>query len=1022
MTSDTPVDLGGKRQRALLARLMIGAGAPVTYAQLIAAIWDEPPATARQQIHNIIRQLRELFGRIAARATIEYSKIGYTARVDVQTVDLWRFRADVADATTAESAGHAAEAVALLEQATALWRGPALVEFETTAMTTWAHVLNEERLAACEHLGQLLLAQRQHHKLIRLIRPLVAEHHLNESLRGMLMTALYRSGRDTEALDVYEQGRVLVREELGTDPGAGLRRLHVEILRDTTDASVDDTTAVSFDDTEHEAQTPAAFLPYSTPDFTGRTTELEHLFRRAAGRGNGLTVIAIDGMGGIGKTALAVRAAHELSSAFPDGQYFLDLRGFSEHQAPLSPSDALELLLRAAGAHPRSIPPDLELRVQMWRASTASKRVLIVLDNASRDEQVLPLLPGTASGLAIVTSRRRLQGIPGASTLTLEPLPGEDALDLFVRIADTTRPGAGLDGARQVVEICGRLPLAIRVVAARFRSRPTWTISDIVQRLTVTADHSGDPLSDGTGVSTTFELSYRYLSHDHQRLFRLLALQPLTDFDAFSTAAIGAISVSAANELLETLFEDNLIEEHSPFRFRFHDLVHRYGRQLSKNTDTIRERDDSTRRLLNYYLAATDAWCRPIGEDAFRVPIDLTDPRPAVKPAGASRDERLRHVAVEHSNIVTAIRLAANRAQHRLAWQLTCTIDPYLTSLSYGGESLELVELAITSAEKDDSVRGRATLLTIAAYIHRNRGSVSLARQTLDDAMRIGGTTTGASLRSFQCMIHGSDRINEQDFDAARTSFREARRLAEQTSDPIARSSAINSLGVLARETGRYEEAIDLLTEALDIMTAAGVSTATTMLNIGSTHHDAGNYDAALVALRDGHATSTSLNAAHSMSCGLAFLSATIRCLGDRQEAKRLAEDSLRIATDRNLVDMRAEALCALGEAEVALGNLDDAQQCFTDAIAIAKPASLQRFTGRGLEGLAHVMLARGDAHAARQQWELAFAAYPDAAGARQGPIRHLTDPGTVCVRCLVGPPSASSDVVRASPAKTISQ
>jgi DNA-binding SARP family transcriptional activator len=570
------VDLGGLRQQRLLVMLLLDVGKVVSADRLLEAMWDdEPPVTARRQLHNAVAALRRSFG--AAKHIVVKDGPGYRITVPVQDVDAHRFTTMVAAASAAAAVGRTAAAVELLEAGLALWDGPALSGLHSPVFEIVAARFEENRLTATERLAGLRLDDGDAAAVVPQLGELVSRHPLREETRKLLMLALHRCGRTADALTVYERGRRLLRDELGVDPGAGLRELYERILRD---------------DLPHRRTAEPggrSFLPYDTAHFTGRADELRFL-TGCRPAGTALSIVAIDGMAGVGKTTLAVRLAHQLAHGFPDGHLFIDLHGHTAGQEPLEPSAALERLLLDFGLAPEQIPRDTGQRAARWRAEVAERRVLVVLDNALDATQVRPLLPGTGAASVIITSRRRLAGLDGVTSRSLDVFPARDAAALFTRVAGGDRTAHRPDAVAEVVALCGHLPLAVGIAAWRWHNRPAWSLEDLVFRLRDRAGRLAELRLGDRSVASQLEVSYRRLTPGQRRLFRVLgaAAHPGEEFDAGTVASLLNQPAREAERLLEELFDAHLLRQRAVGRYHFHDLVQEHARAKGEEP----ERDD----------------------------------------------------------------------------------------------------------------------------------------------------------------------------------------------------------------------------------------------------------------------------------------------------------------------------------------------------------------------------------------------------------------------------------------------
>jgi len=641
------IAVGGARARALLARLLLARGHAVPLDTLVSALWDgEPPRTARQQVHKVVSDLRRRLPGVIE--TVD--GLGYRARLD----DLW-LDADEADALLTRGDPSSTE------RALALWRGDTLEGIDGIDLRAAAAAWDERRLGALAGwcAGQLGAAGPPDgaQRVAAVLPDVLASRPWREDLHAHLMIALARQGRTADALAVYARLRRSLADELGIDPSPTLRELHGHLVRGELDSPA----------TPPDRVVPRT-LPYDLPDFTGRDEERAELV--AALTTN--PIVAIDGMAGVGKTALALHAAHAVLEDFPDGQIFLDLRGHTPGAEPLAPADALARLLRAVGVADPDVPEDRDLRAAAWRSRIAGRRMLLVLDNAATAQQVRDLLPGDATARTVVTSRTRLVGLDGAAALTLGVMGPKEALALLRRVSGTDVTGPHATPARAIVDACGHLPLAIRLVAARLASRPAWTLARVLERLTDERAREG-LLSDGErGVAEAFAVSYEHVSPRAARTFRLLATHPAADFDQLAAAAMTGCDVLETSGDLDELLDAHLLEQARGERYRYHDLLRGYGRRLANEEDGV---EDAERRLRDYYLAAAVAATDRLNRYLRRFEPSIEHP-PAALPDLGDNDAALRWLEAEHATLVTV-------ALTDDGWQLAAVLRTFLEQRGY---------------------------------------------------------------------------------------------------------------------------------------------------------------------------------------------------------------------------------------------------------------------------------------------------------------------------------------------------
>jgi DNA-binding SARP family transcriptional activator len=606
---ETSIDLPKGRQRVLLATLMVHAGKPVPADVLAEMVWEgTPPSGATVTLRSHMMRLRRVLGlQAGARLMTRYP--GYLLRADDDEVDLLRFCRLCHEGGGAARSGAWEQAHERLEEALGLWRGTPLSDVP-------AEILKKDELPRLEELRLQALEWRidaglhlgRHAEMITELPSLTAEHPLRERFHGQLMLALYRCGRQAEALAAYQHARQILTGELGTEPGAALRELHQQIL------AADPALAAP----EHPAPAtisdgPATAVPRELPTrvrhFTGRTDELAALTGLLDQGGEApaaVLITAIGGTAGVGKTALAVHWAHQVAARFPDGQLYVNLRGYDPNP-PVRATDALAGFLRSLGVAGQDIPPEEDQRAARYRSILSRRQMLVLLDNAGSVEQVRPLLPGTPGCAVIVTSRDALAGLAareGAIRLGLGPLPLADAIGLL-RTLTRERTHAEPDAVAELAVQCCRLPLALRVAAELAATRPHVPLAELVgeladqqQRLDL-LDAGGDPQ---TAVRTVFSWSYQHLDADVARTFRLLGLHPGPDFEPYAAAALSGTTVNLARRMVDVMARAQLIQPMSPGRYGMHDLLRAYARELAAAHDGQGGQQAALARLFDYYL------------------------------------------------------------------------------------------------------------------------------------------------------------------------------------------------------------------------------------------------------------------------------------------------------------------------------------------------------------------------------------------------------------------------------------
>lgn len=588
---DTPLDLGPPQRRAVLAALLLREGKAVTAADLVEGIWGQDPVlravpALRTHVAKLRRELepdRVMRGPSALLVSIGD---GYALRVPQGRTDVDEVEALVARAGTLREEDPVAARETLVA-ALAHWQGAALgglpgpyAERQRARLEQWRLTIAEDRLA-------LDIATGRSADAVAELGPLIEEHPLRERFRALLMTALYHCGRQADALEEYARARHALVDGIGVEPGPELSAVHARILR----AEVPQVQRPS------PARSPAQ-LPPDIADFTGRSRITDEIAAQLVGDGSAVVISAVGGMGGVGKTTLALHVAHLVRDRFPGGQLYVNLRGVDDE--PTSPGDALGGFLRALGVAEGDIPCGVDDRAAQLRTLLCDKRILMVLDNARDSAQVAQLLPGTAGTAVLITSRSTLTELPAVRRTRLDVLEPSEALTLLTRILGAERVLAEHESAYAVIKQCACLPLAVRIVGARLAVRPRWTIADMVDRL---ADESQrlDVLQTGElTVEAAFRLGYSHLNPEQARAFRALAHADVPELPVAGAAAILGVPVAEAEYLCESLVDLSLLETTTPGRYHFHDLLRLFARRQPGEDEA-----EVLARLLDHYLASS---------------------------------------------------------------------------------------------------------------------------------------------------------------------------------------------------------------------------------------------------------------------------------------------------------------------------------------------------------------------------------------------------------------------------------
>ncbi|MDH6143605.1 DNA-binding SARP family transcriptional activator [Kitasatospora sp. GP30] len=684
------VEVPRPRQRAGLALLLANTNRPVSIDRMVDALWGEaPPRTARAQVHKVVSALRQVLPPAGSRL-LTFEAAGYRLAVDEADLDATAFAAALARARLLAADGHAGEAAQRLRSGLALWRGPALSGIDAPFAASARTRLEEERFAAYELLADLELDRGRHRELVPELTALLGEYPARESIAERVATALYRCGRQADALAVVRATGQVLADEYGLDLGDRLADLEQAILRHELPVPVAARSAVVADATGPGGSPqcpPPAQLPRVTYGFVGRREEIERLAALSAAGAGGTRIVALTGPAGVGKTSLALRSAQDLAADYPDGQLFVDLHGYDRDEGE-SLERVLERLLIALGVPGHRIPGDATLREDLYRSTVADRRLLVVLDNARDYEQVRPLLPGSARSFTVVTSRGVLSALvagTGAFPMRLGMLSLADSVEVLGRIVGQDRVARAPEAADELARLCGGLPLALRISAVRLAEHPELPLSGLAAELACEDERlSGLSLpEDELTVSRALDHTYRRLGEGPARLLRLLGLHPAGVVAEASAAALLGLpgtplgaSAAPARPLLRALESVHLIEQSAPGgRYRVHDLVRLYGRQLA-DADPA-ESAAARARLFAWYLTVADAARRLLDPAGLHLPIEPRHPWSGPYPFEAVEGAR-DWFDRESGNLVALTRLAASLGDHDTVWRLAAVQHAYL--------------------------------------------------------------------------------------------------------------------------------------------------------------------------------------------------------------------------------------------------------------------------------------------------------------------------------------------------------
>ncbi|MEO3805643.1 BTAD domain-containing putative transcriptional regulator [Nonomuraea sp. B1E8] len=1031
-----PLDLGTPKARVLLAVLLCQAGAPVSEDQLVVALWGStPPKSATKNVQTYVHRLRR---HLDDPARVARQGSGYLVTVSGDELDAAKFENLAGSGQAAEAAGEPEVATHLLHEALSLWRGPAFAGMADVPMlATEAARLDEVRMSVLQSRIAVDLRLGRHAALLGELTALTGEYPLRERLRAQLMLALYRCGRRADALAEYTRARRTLVEETGLDPAEELHDMHQRIL--TEDPSLDlvpraqakitrssgrpgpyrpaearphrERAARRPDEMSTEpgekarhaprralsayrhvhataltsqlrtAPTPAE-LPPDIAEFTGRDGEVAELTETLTKPRPGTVAMAgIAGMGGLGKTTLAVHVAHRIAGRFPDGQLYADLRGASAD--PARPEDVLSRFLFALGISATGIPESLEERVALYRTCLAGRRTLILLDNVAGEEQVRPLLPGAPGTAVLLTGRVRLVGLEGTSLLELDVLPSAQAMDLLRRIIGDERVQDDPDAALEITRLCGRVPLAVRISAARLLGRRQWSLAHLAGVLGEERHRLDELVAGDLDIRAGFEMTYRTLPAGAQRAFRLAGLLDAPDFASWAVAALLDVPVRQAEREIETLVDAHLLnltgtDETGRLRYRFHDLIRLYARERAQREDSEPERQAALRRALGAWLALAEVAAEHVPGPCF-APMHSSAPRWRLPAAvsGPLLADPMAWFGAEHAALMAGVAQACEARLTRLAWDLAGSTETYLNVRGLYDGWQRMHEQALALCRETGDRRGEAVLMrgllevttwnspagpgpamtrmragasqlldlftmlgdpvgmadalatlawSMTADGNGGAQALALAERALRTAADAG--YLGGQARAYHVMaiIYGED-----DPQAAHTVLEQATKVAEALGNPHYTTTVTQFLGAAKAFCGDFTGGQELLEESLDM--------------------------------------ARRLNYRYLETFSLLYLSKLFVATGD-ERARATAELTLAHSEDGNFGHYLADALSVLGQLNLAEGDLPAAIASLERSVRVWRTRGSIPYLARTLRALGDAHDDAGDHRTAKAVWE----------------------------------------------------
>jgi DNA-binding SARP family transcriptional activator len=863
--------IGAPKWRAVLAALLINPGQVVSTDTLISAVWgDAAPAKAANLISIYVLRLRRLLGDSSLLTT---RAPGYLLRVAPDEVDAQLFEALVRDGRRALAAKEPERAAGLLAEALALWHGSALADVPRTQLIeAEASRLDEQKLGAAELRITAELECGGHAQVVPELRRLLTDHALREGLWLLLMRALDGSGRHAEALDVYSQARKAISDELGVDPGTELRQLYADLLaQDAATPSgpagppagliaagtIPPTTlpatppsapatgkrrrpaaqarpAAEQPDEESADQEQAAArppqpaqcpaqLPTDIADFTGREDQVKHLSELLApppdGDSGAVRVALVAGHGGLGKTSLAVHAAHRVRGHFPDGQLYVDLLGATPH--PAVPTDVLARFLRDLGVDGKDVPIEEAERAARYRTSLAGRRILVVLDNAKDAAQVRPLLPGSGSCAVLVTTRSRMPDLASTKLVDLNVLDDDEALTLFTKVVGDARAAAESEATAELLEACAGLPLAIRICAARLAGRSGWTIRSMANRLQDEHRRLDEMTAGDLAVRASFEVSFASLPTPKRGIapadaFRLIGLWQGSTISTAAAAALFGSTEDDAADALELLVDAHLLESKAPDRYKFHDLLRVYAYERAGADLPEERRGVAIARLLEWYMRTADAAGTAVLPYRYDMPLD---PQAGGEPSPvgfAGPEDAFAWYDDERFNIVAATRQAAASGLHSIAWRLPAPLFSVFNARDNWADCIVTHRIALESARLAENRAAIAWVLNnLGEALGQTRDSESV--EYLERALAIRHEI-GDRLGEVQSANNLADLYPRLGRSAAALEMlHRALRLSRELGSRYSEGVALANIGDALLGLQRAEEAIDWLRQAYEV-------------------------------------------------------------------------------------------------------------------------------------------------------------------------------------------------------------
>jgi DNA-binding SARP family transcriptional activator/Tfp pilus assembly protein PilF len=991
----------------VLVSLLVTPGVPVSVDALIDRLWEsDPPEKARATVRTYICRISRLLKQTAdGNAFIRRHPRGYALAVDSQAVDLHRFRSLRRQADAMAESGDGERAAMLLREADALWRGPALAALPGDWITGLGERLEEERREAIARRIEIELALGHHAELLGELRELSDQQPFDEMVTQYRMIALFRSGRQADALRVYRERRKRLAEE-GIEPGPDLAGLHQRILRHDVELAITPVYRLT-----EKARQPST-LPPDVEDFVGRAHEMR-ILTEGSERGNAPLVQVIEGTGGIGKTALAVHVAHRMVTRYPDAQLYLSFRAHDPVGDPLDPIDALHRLLRMLEIPAERIPAAASERAELWRTELEHRRAVIILDDATDPEQIRAVVPTVGDCLIVATSRRRCNDWPGLRVLTLDPLATDEATALLMQIIGHSADREPAEVA-EAVRLCGRLPLALRVAASRLRDGRISGFGELLNELAELSTGHRNISEAGQQIMSAFEFSYRQLTASQRRLFRHLGIGPCSDVTLSAAIALSGGTARDTKAGLSALLSHHLLEHASSDRFQFHDIIRAYAASRCAQEESESEKRHAINRLIDYYQNAADRVNKILFARHRMIPKPCGN-APQSTPAMDTPQAARTWVEAEWSNVLLTAKYAARHEWQGRCADLTHALTEFLETSGYWNDALAAHHLALqASRDLGDLPRvaraafdlsftslrtghheaaerhateamtiyrslgdrhGQAAALDRLGLIYRNsarfRDALAYHQEAMDICRETGDTHgladalvhSGSALGSLGRYAQETDHLNQ------------ALDLYRQVGDSRGEAITLNNLGAVQDDQGYHRDAMESYQKSLAIFRQISGRQNIALLdhNMGRVHEYKGSYDDAIAVYRKVLATYRAIGDLQHQAMALCDIGSAFRSKDCYSEALAHHQQAAALADDIGDLCLHVTAVCGIADAYRGSGSYAAALEQYARVQKLAGEIESPYLKAKALYGMAEAVLNTRGFEAARIYWREAL-------------------------------------------------